>query len=49
MTAKNMCSNFGCKWDSPPPPPPPPPPCGSNKVHIGGDCQYDYLEGLPAE
>ena len=24
MTATNMCSNFGGKWDSPPPPPPPP-------------------------
>ena len=25
MTATNMCSNFGGKWDSYPPPPPPPP------------------------
>ena len=25
MTATNICSNFGGKWDSSPPPPPPPP------------------------
>ena len=48
MTATNMCSNFGGKWDSPlPPPPPPPPPVVSQKV-ISANFNSQNILSLPS-